>query len=388
MSTIENNNNLNKKYFTLLDYLEVFIEHKKFLLISSIVVLVISVFFTFFVIKPEFLSIGTVKSTSKSSGLAGLLSASGLSGLGDVSDLAGGGAGASELALYDQILTSRRCIEETINRFNLMEVYNEKYMQDAVKYFRENIMELTKDKIAGTLSIGIYDEDPQKAKEIADFLIVQLNTIFTEMTVTSARNNKEFIEKRYYLAKEDLKKAEDSLKSYQDIYGIAPDIVAKSVAQSSVQLEAEIKSEEVKLDVLKKIFNSDQSEVKLQEEKIIALKRQLNDIVNNSNNNNTFLSLKGVPDKVINFYRLQRDIEIQSKILTFILPVYEQAKIDEKRDTPTVLILDQPFLPERKARPKRLTLTIIFTFIWIGGAYSVLFLKKKFISQNKLNVKN
>jgi len=388
MSNLERSSESNKKYFTLLDYLEVFIDNRKFLFISSIIVASITAFILFFVVRPIFLSEGTVKSTTKSSGLAGLLSASGLSGLSDVSDIAGGGAGASELALYDQILTSRRCIEETINKFNLMDAYDEKYMQDAVKHFRENIMELTKDKIAGTLSIGIYDEDPQKAKEIADFLIMQLNTIFTEMTVTGARNNREFIEKRYFLAKEELKNAEDSLKSYQDKNGIAPDIVAKSVTQSSVQLEAEIKSEEVKLDVLKKIFSPDQSEVKIQEEKIVALKKQLNDIENSPNTGNSFLSLKGLPDKVINYFRLQRDVEIQSKILSFILPVYEQAKIDEKRDTPTVLILDQPYIPERKAKPKRLTLTIIFTLIWTGGAYSVLFVKKKLISQYKLNAKN
>ncbi|MBL0108978.1 MAG: hypothetical protein IPP52_17295 [Ignavibacteria bacterium] len=46
-----------------------------------------------------------------------------------------------------------------------MEENKYKYMQDAVKDFRENVMEIKKDKVAGTLEIGIYDKNPQKRKE-------------------------------------------------------------------------------------------------------------------------------------------------------------------------------------------------------------------------------
>lgn len=378
MQNSEKNISEKQKYFTLLDYIKVFLKHKKFLLYSSLIIFILSILLMFFVVKPIFLSSGTVKSTAESGNLAGLLSASGLTGLADVSDLAGGGAGASELALYEQILTSRKCIEQTIIKFNLMEVMKEKFVQDAVKNFRENILELSRDKIAGTLQIGVYDEDPRRAKDVVDFLIMQLNNIYTEMNVTQAKNNREFIEKRYILARADLKKAEDSLKTYQDIYGIAPDVIAKSVVQSTVELEAEIKSEQVKLELLSKILNPDQSEVKLQEEKINALQKQLSDINNKSYSNKEFLSLKGAPEKVINYLRLQREVEIQNKILAFILPLYEQAKIDENKDTPIVLVLDQPFIPERKAKPKRIIWIGLITFIWFGGSYSFFFLYDKF----------
>lgn len=377
MADLESKSNQKKNYFTLLDYIQVFWDNKKFILISTLVVTIITVLILLFVVKPVFLSVGTVKSTKKTSNLAGLLSVSGLSGIEDISDIAGGGAGATELALYEQILTSRRCLEETIIKFNLMEEFNEKYMQTAVKRFREDILELSKDKIAGTLTIGIYDENPERAKEIADFLIHQLNIIFSELSVTEAKNNREFIEKRYNLVLSDLKNAEDSLKSYQDIYGIAPDIVAKSVTQASVQLETEIKSEEVKLDLLRKILNPNQSEILMQEEKIKALKNQLNDITNNSDNK-TFLSLKGVPAKIINYIRLQRNVEIQNKLLTFLIPIYEQAKIEEKKDTPVVLILDKPYIPEKKAKPKRIIVTFIITSLWFFGSYSTIFLYRKF----------
>jgi uncharacterized protein involved in exopolysaccharide biosynthesis len=368
------------KAFMLWDYIEVFLKYKKLILISSLSVCLIVGFVVFFILDPIFLSSSTVKTASKSGSIAaGLLSASGLSGLtSDVAEMAGGGVGGTELALYENILTSRRCLEETILRFNLMEENHEKYMQDAVKNFRENTLEISKDRIAGTMSIGVFDKDPLKAKEINEFLISQLNKIYTEMNVAYAKKNREFVEARYLLARTDLKKAEDSLKKYQDIFGVAPDVIVKVVAQTEIQLEAEIKSEEVKLDILKKILSPDQAEIKTEEEKIAAYKRQLQEMNQETGDITDRLKIKGSPGLVLGYIRLQRDVEIQNKIIAFMLPLYEQAKIDEKKDTPTVLILDQPFVPERKTKPKRLTICLIAFSITGVFTYIFAFLYEKF----------
>lgn len=365
-----------KTSFTLYDYYFILIKYKTYILSITGIFCFISTILYFFVIDPLYLSTTTVKSTAKSGSLAGMLSATGLSGLGDVSDLAGGGAGVAELALYDNILNSRRCIEETIIKFGLMDQYNEKYIQDAVKYFRENVIDITKDKTAGTLTIGIYDKNPQKAKDIVDFLVFQLNKINVELSVLNAKNNREFLEGRFQQIKTNLKNAEDSLKIYQDKFGIAPDITVKAAVQTQLQIESNVKAEEIKLDLLKKILSPDQNEVKMQEEKIISMKKAMEEI-KNSNNPESILKIKGSPDIVLNYLRLQREVEIQNKIMIFVLPIYEQAKIDEKKETPTVLVLDQSFVPEKKTKPKRLTMVFLITIAGFVLAYSSFFLKDR-----------
>jgi uncharacterized protein involved in exopolysaccharide biosynthesis len=45
-------------------------------------------------------------------------------------------------------------------------------------------------------------------------------------------------------------------------------------------------------------------------------------------------------------------VEIQYKILQFIAPLYEQAKVEENRSTPSVVVLDHASVPELKAKPK------------------------------------
>ena len=203
----------------------------------------------------------------------------------------------------------------------------------------------------------------------------------------NAKNNREFIETRYNLAKEDLKKSEDSLKAFQDIYGVAPDAQIKAASQIGIQLEVEIKSEEVKLEIMKKILAPDQPEIKQQNERINLLKAQLNKMRSESSTDD-LLTLKGKPDVAINYLRLARNIEIQTKIVTFLLPMYEQAKIEENRETPSVIVLDYPFEPDKKVKPKRLTITVVVFLIALLSSAGISVISEKWkIYKNYLKTK-
>ncbi|MBK8983429.1 MAG: hypothetical protein IPM38_14180 [Ignavibacteria bacterium] len=351
---------IKNKEVGIYDYIRVLVKNKKLFLPGTFIVGLFVTFLMFFVIEPIYQSTTTVKSAGSGFGLGSLLGVSGLPDLGGLEELSGGGS-TKELALYEEIIMSRRCIEETIIRFNLIDVYKVDSMQDAVKNFRLNIITLESNKKAGTLTIGIFDKDKQKAKDIADFIIFQLNRIYSEMNALNARNNKEFIQQRYDSARQDLKAIEDSLENFQVKFGISPEIQAEVVSRASFGLEVSIKSEEVKLELLKKILTPEQPEIMEQEERISILKKQF-DEMRNSNDGSGDFQLKGLPTVLINFYRLKREIEIQNRIVTTLIPIYEQTKFEEKRETPTVVILDYPNLPEKKAKPKRLTTVAISMF--------------------------
>ena len=70
-----------------------------------------------------------------------------------------------------------------------------------------------------------------------------------------------------------------------------------------------------------------------------------------------------------------RDVEIQNKILEFVTPLYEQAKVEEQRATPSVIVLDTALVPERKAKPKAalfglvaLVVSTLLSFGFVFGA--------------------
>jgi uncharacterized protein involved in exopolysaccharide biosynthesis len=66
---------------------------------------------------------------------------------------------------------------------------------------------------------------------------------------------------------------------------------------------------------------------------------------------------------------LYREIEIQSKLMEVIYPLYEQMKLEEARETPTVLVLDHAVPPLRKARPMRSL--IVLSALVLGFVLSV-----------------
>lgn len=363
--------------FTILDLINIFLKNKKKIFLTTGIVTILSIILYFFVYDLIYLSTASVKSSSKSGGLLGALNA-GIPDIAGLDDLGvGGGKSAKELASYEEILFSRRCIEELVIKFGLIERDEYRFMEDAVKDFRENKLNMKQEKLAGILYIGVLDKDAVLAKDMVDFLLYQLNKINIEMSVLSAKNNREFIGKRYFQAREDLVRVEDSLKSFQLIYGIAPDLQIKASAQSVFTLEAELKAEEVKLDIIKKILSTDQPEVILQEAKVNSLNNKINEI-SSSTDLGDFLRLGNSPQIAMSFLRLQREVEIQNKILSFLLPIYEQAKIEEKRETPTILILDKPYVAERKTKPKRLTMVIFWTILGFGGSITFFVLSKRY----------
>lgn len=350
-------------------YLTVSGNLRKILAVSAIAG-VITALLVFFVVSPLFLSTATVKTTGKIVGFS-IPEMPDLSGIGD---LAGINSTSKELALYENILLSNRCLIETIVKFGLNEDFE--YMQDAVKSFKQNNLVITKDKIAGTMNIGVYDKDPARSREIVEFLVSQLNSINVDLNRQNARNQREFIEERYIQAENDMRNAEDSVRIYQDQYGILPDAQIRATSQTELDLEAQIRSEEIKLELLKKIISPDQSEVKMAEDKIGVLKKELDDI-RNSTDNRYKLKLRGQPEMLLNFYRLVAEVDKQKKILTILLPIYESSKIEEKREIPTILVLDNPLVPEKKSKPKRLTTVAIVSLIAFVLSASYFILRKK-----------
>jgi len=368
--------NAKKTSISILELFIVFIKHKKKIFLVGAVFCIISIILYFFVFDLIYMSTASIKGSTKSSGLLGSLDV-GISDLGGLDDFGlGGGKSAKELAAYEEILNSRRCIEELIVKFDLMNRDEYRFMEDAVKSFKENQLGLKQERMAGVLYVSVLDKDPILAKEMVDFLIMQLDKINIELNIQNAKNNREFIENRYIQAKTDLAKVEDSLKAFQLIYGIAPDLQIKASAQSVFTLESELKSEEVKLEVISKMLSADQPEVKLQAEKVNSLRNKIQEIYR-STDLNDFIRLGNSPQIAMSYLRLQRDLEIQNKILTFLLPVYEQSKIEEKRETPTIIVLDKANVPEKKTKPKRLTMVLFFTFLGLALSYTFFFVMEK-----------
>lgn len=264
--------------------------------------------------------------------------------------------GTSEMDRYLAILNSETALMKVIGRFDLTKVYDitsyphEKTIKELLSNVNFEVAE------EGHLQITVYDKDPQRAADMANYFVQVLNDINSELQVQNARANRQFIETRYKKNLIDLRSAEDSLKTFQQKYGVValPEQLEASI-KAMAEIYGKMEVQDVELNVLRQTLASGHPSIKSAEIEQAALRekiRSLNTGTDSKNDVKVLIPFRQAPDLGTAYIRLFREVEIQYKILQFVGPLYEQAKVEEQRATPSVIVLDTASVPERKAKPK------------------------------------
>lgn len=319
-------------------------------------------------------------------GLTGLLSGkTSTSSLG--SKLLGMTSGNQDVLLA--ILNSRTSLTKTIDRFNLFNYYDidEKNYDKVLKAFVEDIsFEPTE---YGMIEISVINKYPRLAAQMANYFAELVDSLNIEFNTKAATNNRIFIEKRYLKNLEDLKAAEDSLYKLQKKFGVFAIPQQLEVAvKSAAEVEAQLIERELYAEIIKNQVGENTPAYKQAVDQVNFLRKKVLDIKNSpklSGDSNVLLPFKNLPELSIQYLRHYRELEIQQKILEVILPLYEQAKVEEQKSIPTILILDKAVPAQLKYSPKRATITIIITLIMLFILIPVIFHAERVLNKDDKN---
>jgi tyrosine-protein kinase Etk/Wzc len=262
-----------------------------------------------------------------------------------------------ELDRYSAILKSGRVLGAVIEKFDLVHVYDiTSYPgEKTVKELLSNT-EFTVEP-EGNITITVYDRDPQRAADMANFFVEMLNRVNSEMQVQNAHGNRLFIEERYKKNQIDLRAAEDSLRAFQKQYGVVavPEQVQASI-KGAAELLGHLAVKEIQLGVMSRTLSADNPTVDAARAEVEETQKKLSEMKSgiglSPGESSVYVPLSKVPDLGAEYVRRFREVEIQYKILQFITPLYEQAKVEERRETPSVIVLDRAGPAERKSKPK------------------------------------
>ncbi len=363
------------------EFFELCYAWRKFILIVTAVFVVLGIVLAL-VLPKEYQGVASVLPSQKSAMLSMLGGGAGsaVSSLAkQFAPLVGGsetqiGSGFSYLA----ILNSRDAMVKVVRKFNLMKVYSigDSSMDKTVKKLRDNT-DFEIDKF-GAVVVKVLDESPVRAAAMANYFVSVLNEINGNLSSEDARNLRMVIEARYSKNLADLESAEDSMKVFQQRYGLfsLPD-QAKASVLAGADLESQLILAQVKLSALQKQFSAESPEVVTLTQQIEALKQKIADMrtgkdMVGGDNSGVLLPFKEMPSRAMRYVDLYREVEIQSKLLELIYPLYEQAKLEEARETPTVLVLDRAAPPEKKVRPMRAL--IVLSAMVLGFVLSAVFI--------------
>jgi len=355
---MENNNQIDKTNKSFTDFVIILLRWRKVILWNVFVVTLASIIISFIVPK-WYASTASIIPPKSSGGLLGDIGSIS-STIKDISKSLGRlGSVSDEAYNYLAILQSRVSLEKVIDKFNLREVYDfddDDYIEDIIDELESNVEFNVEDE--GNITITVTDEDPKRAADMSAYFVEILNEISIELGTYEARNNREFIEKRYLQSLRDLKAAEDSLQNFSEeysVFSIADQ--TKAAITAAAELKAKIEIEKIELDLLKKNYGKENPFVKDKELVLKEIEKRLKSMqfaeVNKNNDINLFTPFSQLPEVGVKFLRVKAEYELQTKILEFVIPVYEQAKIEEKKDIPVCLILDKPVPAEKKAGPRK-----------------------------------
>jgi uncharacterized protein involved in exopolysaccharide biosynthesis len=357
---------MNKNDLAAWDYVLALYQRRKLLALNFVVVAAITTIIVFLLPK-WYQATAVVMPPKKDLGVLGLSSA--------IANLPLGGfdllKGSEEAMTYMAILKSRTVREAVVNKFDLIRVYEEDDIEKTLKAFDDNI-DLALER-EGTITISILDKSPERAAGMANAFAEFLDSVNVELNIQKARNNRVFIEKRFTQNKEDMRRAEEEMRAFQERYGaIALPVQTEAAIKGAASLVAEIMATEVELGVKQKSLTPTHIQVIETKNKLLELNKKLNEMKYGSapapgatngaaKSDHIFIPFTEVPEVGLEFARRYREVEVQKTLYQFLIQQYEQAKIQEAKDVPTIQILDRAVPPIHKTKPKRVLTILLVT---------------------------
>jgi len=276
--------------------------------------------------------------------------------------------------IYIAILRSRNVREGVIKKLNLMQVYKAETMEMACEILANRTkIDKTEENI---IVIKVTDRSRQRAAAIARAYVEELDRVNKNLRTSTARYTREFIEKRLKETEERLIKAAEALKEFQEKYKtVSIEDQTRAAIEAAAQVRAEIMLQEVKYNVLRRNLDESHSEVKKVKYNLMELQKQLEKIETgvNLNDGEYLIPFSEIPDLKLRLTFLTRDLEVQKALYKLLTEQYEQAKIQEAKDTPTIQVLDKAVPPQKRSKPKRRIIVMIAAILSLFVSGFVIF---------------
>jgi uncharacterized protein involved in exopolysaccharide biosynthesis len=358
-------------------YLKLIYRWRKFLILHFLIVAIVAVVIAL-IIPKTFNSSATILPEGNSSIVSAVLPSEMTEGLGSaIGSLTGNSGGATNKIM--SILKSRELATDVVEQFNLMQRFEAATMEDAIQAYRDMVFVTIDDELMIRISVnaktGFFSSDEEEreisefAHSVATYISSALDDRFTELSVEKARFERELVEQRFEQNKEDLEDAEEALRDFS----LKNSLVAlprqiEAAVETAANLEAQIITNQIELASLRQTFGNERPEVKQKEIAINQARKRLNEIKlfgSTEDSLRLFPSFQAAPDLLMEFVELQREREVQSSLYELLVRQYEQLKLQEARQSPTLQFIDEPAVPTKRSSPTR---SILVIFLCVIGA--------------------
>jgi uncharacterized protein involved in exopolysaccharide biosynthesis len=297
-------------------------------------------------------------------------------GFGGLAGLAGDLLGQRTTGdLFVGVLRSRTVVTALVSKFDLRHVYGKKLWQDAGKILVRRT-KITQDKKSGIIAITVADRSRQRAADMAQEYVSQLNYVITQLNTSSAHREREFLETRLQQVNSSLETAERQFGDFAS-KNAAIDLPeeGKAMLEAGAELQGELIAAQTELQGLRQIYSDDHVKVRSMQARVTELQRQIEtlggkpDAIDGEgvDSDPLYPSIRKLPVLGVRYADLLRSTKVQEAVFEVLTQEYELAKVAEAKEVPTVKVLDSPNIAERKSFPPRTLITIGGTLLFFCG---------------------
>jgi capsule polysaccharide export protein KpsE/RkpR len=300
------------------------------------------------------------------SGLGMMAAMAGRAGTDALGGLAGDLLGVkSSGALFVGILGSETVQDGLIGEFHLQKVYHDSKIEDARKDLSEHT-NVSEDRKSGIITIAVTDHDAKRAAAMARSYVDELDRLVAQVSTSSARRERIFLEGRLQDVKTDLDLAARNFSDFAS-KNTAIDIPAqgKAMVEAAATLQGDLIAAQSELSGLREIYADNNVRVRTAEARVGELNKKLNEIGGGGtqgggkNDNPLYPSIRQLPLLGVTYADLFRQTKIQETVYELLTQQYELAKVQEAKEIPTVKVLDAAIVPTKKTFPPRTVIVLL-----------------------------
>jgi uncharacterized protein involved in exopolysaccharide biosynthesis len=272
--------------------------------------------------------------------------------------------------IFVGILSSRTVQDKLIQQFDLKKLYRDTRMEDARKDLAEHTS-MSVDKKSQIITIGVTDHDPKRAAAMGQAYVEDLNRLVAELSTSSARRERIFLEERLQAVSKNLESAEKEFSQFSS-ENTAIDIKeqGKAMVEAAATLQGQLIAAESELEGLKQIYTDNNVRIRSVRARIAELKHQLDKIggkgedssaPSGQQSDSLYPSIRKLPLLGVTYADLYRQTRVEEAVFETLTKEYELAKVQEAKEIPTVKVLDPPNVPDKKSFPPRLLIMLLGT---------------------------
>lgn len=282
--------------------------------------------------------------------------------------------------LFIGILQSRTVEDDLIAKFDLRKVYGVREWEPARKVLTART-DVSQDRKSEIITISVIDRSPQRAQQMAAEYIKALNDVVVNLNTSSAHRERVFLEGRLTQVQQDLESAEKTFSQFASKNtAINIEEQGKAMITAGATLEGQLIAAQTELEGLRQIFTDNNVRVRETQARVDELKNQLRNLGGKApgaagvdqDQSMPYPTIRQLPVLGVTYADLYRRMKVEDAVFETLTQQYEAAKVEEAKETPSVKVLDEPNLPERKSFPPRLL--IMFLGILLAFAAGVTWL--------------